>query len=203
MNGSILNSTLVALSIGGLLALLAFLSGRSRPASRPDLSRVVFRYRFLPRFLTIAASVVLPTATTFLVNYFPPLREQKVYIAAAYFVIGSFCLPLVWESEWFYISLDANSIQSRSAWRGSRTFTWDDVTGLSYSSLNMWFILRLTDGAKIRVPLLVGNLKELLSRIEGQLPVDALRHARVGYEKVGRPFPALVNDPILEARSPR
>ena len=203
MKGPILTSALVALCICGVLGLLAFLAGRSRPTARPDLRRAVFRYRFLLRSLTIVASVILPTAITFLIHLFPPVREEKLYVAGIYLVVAVFCLPPLWESAWFYISLDADGITHRSAWRGLRAFKWDDVSELSYNSLNMWFIFRFANGAKIRVPLFVADGKEFLLRVENHLPVDALRQARVGYEKVGRPFPALVNDPILEARPPR
>lgn len=203
MNGSILNSILVAMLICGILGLLAFLAGRNRPMTSTDRGRAVFRYRFLPRAFTIIAAIFLPTAITFLVNYFPPLREEKLYVVAAYLVIGFFCVSLLWEAAWFYVALDREGIMVRSAWRGRRTFRWDDVVEMTYSSLNMWFIFRLADGSKVRISSLVGNLNEFLRGVELQLPVDSLRHARTGYERLGRPFPALVNDPILEARAPR
>lgn len=205
MNGSIpiLVPSLVAISIGGVLGLLAFFAGRKRPASFPHLRRAVFRYRLPVRLFALGATVTLPTAITFLVLLFPPVRTETLSVAGAYLVVGMLCSLLLWESAWYYITLDAKGIAYRSPWRGFKSFPWDDVSLVSYSAFNMWFLIRFKDGDKVRVPIFVGNLKELLHRIESHLPADALRRARKGYEKVGRPFPAMVNDPILEARPPR
>lgn len=199
----ILIPALVALSICAALALIAFLAGRSRPVFSPELQRVVFRYRLLLRSSAVFASVFLPVAITFLLLLITWDRVEPLYVGGVFLLVGMICSPLLWEFAWYFIAVDATGIKHRSAWRGIRAFRWDEISEVTYSVFNMWFIIQCENTAKIRVPILVGNLKEFLLRIEQHLPLDALRHARKGYETVGRPFPALVNDPILEARPPR
>lgn len=205
MQGSIpiLLPALVALSICVVLGLLAFLAGRFRPAPSLEHGRAVFRYRFLLRSFVFFAAAFLPTAVTFLVLLLPPDRLGPLIIGGAYLFAAMVCLPSVWESVWYYVEIDANQITHRSAWRGPRSIRWDEISTVTYSGFNMWFMIRFENDEKIRIPIFVGNLKEFLLRMEQHLPAEALRQARKGYEKIGRAFPALLNDPVLEARPPR
>jgi len=199
----ILLPALTALVASIAVGLLGFWAGLSRPAANPGSLLSVFRYRLLPRLFTVVGSVFFLAAVTFLILLVPPLREEPLFFGLLYLLVILICTPLLWETAWFYVAIDDSGITYRSAWSGLHSFGWDEISELSYSNFNMWFVLRAENGTRIRVPILVANLKEFLHRVESHLPVDALRQARKGYEKVGRPFPPLLNDPVLEARPPR
>ncbi len=80
---------------------------------------------------------------------------------------------------------------------------WDDVESVVWSAVNAWFEFVGRDGDRIRVHAFVTGLNDLLQAAEAEVLPMALKGARAGYTRVGRPFPHLPDEPVLEARQPR
>jgi hypothetical protein len=110
---------------------------------------------------------------------------------------------LVWEAGRFYLLVTPAGIEGRSPWRGVRLIPWEEVDAVRYRALTAWFEIRGADGQTIRVPVFAAGLDDLLRRAEASVPPTALVRARPGYARVGRPFPGLPDEPVLEARPPR
>jgi Bacterial PH domain len=194
---------LIALAVVALLALIAWAGrhGRPRPAPGPDT--LLLRYNLLFRWFAYAIAFGIPAGLTVAVYFHPPRAEVRWYVLGLYLLFAALTLPLVWEASRYYLLVTPAGLEARSAWRGTRFLAWDDIDGLSYSSVNSWFVFSATNGDRLRVSAYVGGLKNLLALAETRLPITAIKAARTGYAKLGRPFPPLPDEPVLEARSPR
>ena len=120
-----------------------------------------------------------------------------------YALFAALSLPLYWESSRYFVLVTPEGLERRSAWRRYCVMAWDDIQKVTFSTINAWFVFHAENGDKIRVSTLMAGVTDLLRLVELQLPPDVLKPARVGYERIGRPFPNFNDEPILEARPPR
>lgn len=194
---------MITLAVVGLLALFAWAGRQGRPRPAPDASTLLLRYRLLFRWFAYAIAFGIPAGLTVAVYLHPPRAEERWLVLGLYLLFGALTLPLVWEASRYYLFVTSEHLEARSAWRGTRVLAWDDVDGLSYSPINSWFVFSAANGEKLRVSAYVGGLKSLLAVAETHLPPVALKGARSGYARLGRTFPPLLEEPVLEARSPR
>jgi hypothetical protein len=89
----------------------------------------------------------------------------------------------------FRLTASPEGLDCQSPWRKGRFIAWDNVQSVSYSRINSWFIIRATDGWKFRIHFFVAGLQHFLDMCEEYLPIEALRGAKAGYERMGREFP--------------
>ncbi len=192
------------LMAGCLIALALMLKAAAHHGQPTGGDRVlVLRHNSLFRWLALLAALVLPVGLTALLRFYPPTRPEVPYLVAAYIVLGLVTLPLVWESSRYYLRVTPTGLECRSPWRGVRTLAWDDVESVVWSAVNAWFEFVGRDGDRIRVHAFVTGLNDLLQAAEAEVLPMALKGARAGYTRVGRPFPHLPDEPVLEARQPR
>jgi hypothetical protein len=194
-------TVLVGVAVAGLLGLLAWAAARTRPAAGG--STLLLRYNPLFRGFVAAAAVLLPVGLTALVLAFPPRPREVGHVVGLYFAFAAITLPLVWEAAWYYVRLTPAGIEHRSPWRGLRFVRWADVRQVTFNPANAWFVIHARDGRPVRAHVWVADLPELLRQVERHVPASALKGARTGYARVGRPFPPLPDEPVLEARPPR
>lgn len=194
---------LIAISVVGLLGLMAWAARRGRPRPGPDDHTVLFRHNGVFRWFAYVTAFGIPVGLTALVIAFPPKAEEVWYALGAYVLFAGLTLPLVWEASRFYLLATPEGLESRSPWRGLRFLAWEDVERVTFSQANAWFVFHGRDGTVIRVHMFVGGLTDLLRLTELRVPAGALKGARMGYERLGRPFPRQPDQPVLEARPPR
>jgi hypothetical protein len=194
---------LIAVSVMGLLGLMAWAARRGRPRPGADEHTLLFRHNAIFRWFAYLTTFGIPLGLTALVVFIPPRGVEVWYVVGVYAGFAALTLPLFWEASRYYLLVTAEGIVCRSAWRGTRFVRWDDLRDVSFSTTNAWFVFHARDGKKIRVHMFVTGLNDLLRLVELRVPADRLRNAKPGYDRVGRPFPRLRDDPVLEPRHPR
>jgi hypothetical protein len=155
------------------------------------------------RWSVLAVAVLVPVGLTVLQRFVPPVRRDVPYLLGLYLVFTGVMVPLVWEAGRYYLLATPDGLEARSAWRGARAIGWDELDEVRYSALNGCFEFRGRDGQTVRAFTFAAGLNDLLRLVEGHVPAALLTRARAGYARVGRPFPALPDEPVLEARAPR
>jgi hypothetical protein len=195
------------LLIAGSAALLAVLTATSARQGVPRPLRgehvLVVRHSPVFRWSVLLAAVLIPFGLTVALRYYPPRRVDVPTFLGLYLVATGLLVPLVWEAGRFYVLATADGLEGRSGWRGVRVIVWDDVEAVSYRPLLGGFEFRGRDGATIRATAFAAGLAELFRLVEANVPPGALKRARAGYARIERPFPALPDEPVLEARPPR
>jgi hypothetical protein len=185
-----------------LLALLTAVSAR-RGQPWPDSSFLLVRHSPVFRWTVLAVAILVPVGLTIWQRSSPPLRRDVPLLLGAYLSVAAVTSVLVWEAGRFYLLATPTGVEGRSAWRGLRAIEWDDLEVVRYRPLAACFEFRGRNGGTIRVPAFAAGLDELLRRVEASVPPGTLVRARAGYARLGRPFPALPDEPVLEARRPR
>jgi hypothetical protein len=195
------------LLITGCAAMLALLTASSarRGLPRPVPGGPAFLVRYSPVFRWTVAGIALlvPAGVTIGLRYSRPVRQDVPLLLAVYLLGAALFTLLVWEAGRFYLLATPTGLEGRSPWRGVRVIPWDEVDAVRYQPLAAWFEIRGLAGQTIRVPTFAAGLDELLRRVEAAVPPGVMVRARPGYDRLGRPFPALPDEPVLEARPPR
>jgi hypothetical protein len=193
--------------ITGCAVLLALLtaSAARRGLPRPLPGGSVFLVRHSPvfRWTVLAVAVLVPIGLSVGLRYNRPLRGDVPFLIGVYVAVAAVTTLLVWEAGRFYLLATSAGLEGRSPWRGVRAVRWDELEVVRYRPLGTWFEFRGSDGQTIRAPAFTAGLDELLRRVEASVPPGTLVGARPGYVRLGRPFPALPDEPVLEARRPR
>jgi len=199
----LISHAIITLAVFGMVALMVWAGQQGRPRPRAGPHTLLLRYNALFRGFTYLAAIGIPVGLTAVLYFHPPRGIQRWYVLSLYLGIAAVTMPLVWEASRYYLFVNPDGLEGRSPWWGSRFLAWDDIQEVRYSTMNSCFVFRATNGDKIGVSGFVGGLKSLLALVEQRLPPTALKKARTGYEKLGRPFPPLPDEPVLEARAPR
>lgn len=181
---------------------LAFAAYYGRPRIAANAQAILLRHNALFRGVTLVMVLGVPLGFTILVWFVPLLRSEVPYLLGLYLPLIGLSLALYWESHRFYLLLTPDGVKCRSPWRGRRFFSWSDVESVSFSSINSWFVVRAAAGGKMRVHSYVAGVAEFLRIIELRMPAQAFRDARPGYARLGRTFPQMPDEPILESLPP-
>ena len=200
------NPLTFVLMAGCLVALSVLLASSARqglPRPVPGGPTRLFRHNGLFRWFALAAAAGLPIGLSALLYLHPPQRPDVPYLVGLYLVFAVVTLPLVWEAGRYYLLATPEGLECRSPWRGVRAVPWEDVVAVNYSGVNAWFEFVGRDGDRVRAHSFVARLNDLLAAVEARVPASALKGARAGYARIGRPFPPLTDEPVLEARAPR
>ena len=193
----------IALGVLALLGLMALAGSRGRPAPSTSGPSVLFRHNPIFRGFAYVSAFGIMAGLTGIVYVYPPHGHEIWYILGLYLFFAALTLPLVWEVSRFFVFVTPDGLIARSAWRGGRTIAWDDIGEVRFSTLNAWFAFRSTNGDEIRAHAFVAGLRDLVRLVELRVPTRVLKKARVGYERLGLPFPELNDEPVLEARPPK
>jgi hypothetical protein len=199
----LLSFAFIVIGVIALLGLMVWAARRGRPSPGPGDYTVLFRYNAVLRGFATFAAFGIPAGITALVLVFPPKPDEIVYIIGVYLLFATLGLPLFWETHRFYLLVTPDGIQRHSAWLPFRSIAWDDLQEVRFVAGNSWFVFASTDGTKIRASTLISGLSDLMRLVELRVPHERLRHARAGYERIGRAFPEMPDQPRLEARRPR
>lgn len=187
-----------------LLALLTAASARrGLPRTLPGDRVVLVRHNPMFRAVVLGLAVLLPAGLTVFLYYYPPVRPDVPFILGLYLVSAGLSTLFVWEAGRFYLLATPIGLEGRSAWRGLRVVAWDDLEAVAFSRLNNWFEFRGRSGARVRAMTFAAGLNDLLRVVEDNVPAEALTGAQTGYNRLGRRFPGLPDEPVLEARRPR
>jgi hypothetical protein len=187
-----------------LLAVLTAVSARrGLPRPLPGDHVLLVRHSPLFRSTVLALAVLLPVGLTAFLYFYPPVRPDVPFVLGLYLVTAGLSTLVVWEAGRFYLLATPIGLEGRSAWRGIQVIAWDDVEAVVYSPLNAWFEFRGRAGERVRAVAFATGLNDLLRVVEENVPAAALTGARTGYARLGRRFPVLPDEPILEARRPR
>jgi hypothetical protein len=191
----------IVFGVLGLLGLLTWSARRGRPDPGPP--GLLIRHSAAFRLSALMTALAVPVALLLALAVFPPLREEARYALLAFTVVLVMTLPMYWEAARYYVYATAHGLEGRSPWRAARYFAWDDIREVTFSPATGWFTFRAWDGDRIRLPATGVGVPELLGMVETHVPSAILKQARMGWERVGRPFPRPRDEPILEARPPR
>jgi hypothetical protein len=185
----------VFVGIGGtvmaVLFLLLWAGLRGKPREDPATGTVVFRYNVFVRVLSIVLAFGPPIAITLLVLFAKPVQnEDDLWAVVFLYVLFAFLgIPLLWETVRYSLAISPAGLACRSPWRGNLFIPWDEVSQLSYSGTNAWFVIHATTGQRFRVHLFVAGVGRFLELVEQHLPPESLEQARPGYNLVRRAFP--------------
>ncbi|MBY0524144.1 MAG: ABC transporter permease [Gemmataceae bacterium] len=181
---------IISISVLAFMGLLLWAAQRERPVADPVAGTVRIRHSMVFRWFSYFMAFVPPLGITVLLFFNPPRKDGDVFaIVFLYLLFGGLSAPLLWESLCFSVVLSSEGLDCRSPWRGRRFIPWNEVQELSYGAVNSWFIIRTRAGDRFRVSILVPGLKLLLEQFEQRLPSKAMEGARLGYTRIGRPFP--------------
>jgi len=193
--------------VAGCAVLLAVLTAasarRGLPQPAPGDRAFLVRHNPLFRWIVLGLAVLLPAGLTGFLYFYPPVRPDVPFILGLYLVAAGLSTLLVWEAGRFYLLATPEGLEGRSGWRGVRFMPWDDVEAVVYSPLNAWFEFCGRSGELVRAMAFAAGMHELLRIVESHVPAEALTGARKGYFRLGRRFPGLPDEPVLEARRPR
>ena len=187
-----------------LLALLLATTARNgMPRPRPGDRVVLVRHNPLFRAVVLGLAVLVPAGLTVFLYFQPPARPDVPLVLGLYLVSAGLSTLFVWEAGRFYLLATPVGLEGRSAWRGLRVIAWDDLEAVAYSPPNAWFEFRGRAGERVRAMTFADGVHDLLRVVEENVPAEALVGARAGYNRIGRRFPGLPDEPVLEARRPR
>jgi hypothetical protein len=193
--------------LAGCAILLALLTAA---AARRGLPRVItgsglllVRHNPVFRWFTLMAAVLVPAGLTILLVVYRPTRQDVPYLISLYLFFAGLTTLLVWEAGRFYVLTTPTGLEGRSAWRGTTVIRWDDFEAMLFRPFGSWFEFVGIDRVRIRAHTTATGIPELLRIVETRAPVEYLKPARPGYARIGRTFPPLPDEPVLEARPPR
>ncbi len=176
----------VAIALGALLVAAT----RGRPTVVEEDGTLRFRYSWLFRGFAFFSGIVLPLGVIVLI-FFVPIKNLNDLLGAAvlfglFFGLG---IPLWREASRFALVVSEEGLDCQSPWRSRKFIAWNEVESISFSTMNLWFIIKAKDGRKFRVHVFVSGVSVFLEKCEWHLPTSALVGAKLGYAQVGRPFP--------------
>lgn len=189
-----------------VLALVAFLGfgfvwlllsiARWAPPDRIDGETITFRHGQLLRAFAVIVFFGVPFAMGLMLIAYPPrsnLTMSASVVVAALFGLAGFLLT--WEAFQYRLVVSPAGLECRSPWKGRFTQTWDSVTAVEYSTVNMWFVLIFQGGSEFHVSTLVPGVSQFLEACERRLTPEQMAGAKRGYGWVRRKWPHGANLP--------
>jgi hypothetical protein len=181
-------------AVGCLITLLLVLlvlvnSVRRLPKTDPETGAAILRYTWFVRGTALVFGVLSApflALGSFVALAAPPQVGPEIQFST----LGGFLLfgPLFWflllEVLYRRLLVTEKGIHSRSPWRAARCFGWEEITRVSYSALNSWFILTGAEGRTIVVSVHMTGIRSFVRAIRSQLARENYRQAEVGFTHV-------------------
>lgn len=176
---------LFSAAAGAMVLLWLFLAMRRAPEtpSVPDV--VVLRYgAFLKMFAWIIA-LGIPGLLIWVMMQVP-LRSPHGPLIVGGGVLGLAILGglLLIETARVRIAVTDEGIQSASPWRRERVIPWQQVSKVSFSMLNRWFLVTSIHGTTIRVSVFLKGVREFAARLKQRLPPERYAGAERGFTMI-------------------
>jgi len=150
--------------VGGAIALgIQAAARRALPESRDGL--VVLRY---PRALNILVGLLF-------VLFFFATVHNAIYGSKVDSYAIALLVPLVLsvaggylfvETSWVSVLLSDATLQHISPWRCDRMVAWGDVVGVSYSSVNNWYLLYTRSQGIVRISIMLRGADVVLEYLD-------------------------------------
>lgn len=135
------------------------------------------RYRGMIKLVPIC-SIWLALAVTALAIIETPSEPVSIIINSL------ICLALILfafriSTEIFFkvVKLNKQRIEYSQAWGKPMTYTWHEVDSVQFSRIWQAFELQFNDGRRVKVSLMMDNLRSFLQLLSQQLPRDKYLHA--------------------------
>jgi hypothetical protein len=202
-HASLVPFVLMAACAVALALLTAGSARRGVPRVRPASGSFLVRHNPMFRWFSLAAGVLVPVGLTVLLSFYRPARSEVPYLIGLYLFFAGLTTLLVWEAGRYYLLATPEWLEGRSAWRGTTVIRWDELERLGFRPMSLSFQFVGRGRARIHAQTVVAGLPTLLGVVESRVPPDLLKPARPGYARIGRKFPPLPDEPVLEARRPR
>jgi hypothetical protein len=185
LNSSLITEILVAC----VTILLIWTAQKGRPTFSPDDGALRFRYSLAIRGLAIIMAFVVPAGVVLLAMTRKMQTDDPWTVPAICALFAALGAPVWWEAFRFSLIICPKGLDCSSPWKGRHFIAWNEITQVSFSSINSWFVIKSATGRSFRVSLFVSGIPEFLAQCERYLPPAALTKARHGYAEVGREFP--------------
>ncbi len=174
-------------AIGAFWLLLAA-ARNGKPEVDRTTGTMIFRHGRLYRAMALIVLLGLPALILGLAIAAPP----KTPFGFVFFnCLAGLCLAvgaaLTWDAFRYRLCVTANGLEYRSPWRGPVLFVWDEVSALTFSQVNLWFVAAAKDGRMIRIPVLLPGVRRFLEVCEARLPSEVRLGSRAGYVWVKYP----------------
>lgn len=174
----------------GVFWLLLTAARRGEPTTDRNTGGLVFRHGRMFRVVAVAALVGLPIVIGLLFLTTPPKSSAGVVLFVLMGVVCvGFGVVLTRDAFRFQLTVTSAGVAGRMPWRGAVSIPWADVTAVTFSRGNVWFVVHANDRRAVRVSALVPGLTHFLDRCERQLDPERLTGAGPGYRWVNRPLP--------------
>jgi hypothetical protein len=137
-----------------------------RPARPPGDDVLALRYPTLLRYFALIVAMTIPLLMAYMMATFAWGSMRSLLVAGGSLAILSLLGGLLLlETEKVALYLTAESLVFDSPWRHRRTIRWSDVSRVSYSSLNRWYVFRDGANTTIRASVYLVGLTHLLTAI--------------------------------------
>ncbi len=177
--------------IVAVISLMIRVAKAGRPTPTDDGKALSFRHTGLFRGFALISLIVLPGGIL-LSDIFGETHPSDPW--AIPFICGlllAIATPMCLEAFRYALIVSPEGLDCHSPWRGRFFIAWGDVSQLSYSTINGWFVIKSKAGKSFRVHMFVSGLDEFLEQCERYLSLAALAKSKPGYDMVGRTFPGL------------
>ena len=166
----------------GLSMILLLRLARKNPAVDPQTGEFVLVYSNVLRTASALVATVVPLAVGVLAIFKPPKDVVEVWCIVALIAYFAIHGAVLWvESTRVKIHIGPQGIRGRSPWRrGERSIAWTDVQRVTYSKVNVWFVIHGQNGIKIRISLYVTGIRSLVQAFRDHLPAQKYEAAAKG-----------------------
>ncbi|CAN5569834.1 hypothetical protein BH11PLA2_BH11PLA2_36180 [soil metagenome] len=94
---------------------------------------------------------------------FPPTDPLMTWLnTAGVTLLGTCGMALLWESFRWSLTVSPTGLDCQSPWKPRKLAGWSDVTSVTYSKMNSWYIVRFRDGKSFRVPAIVPGVQRFV-----------------------------------------
>ncbi len=146
---------------------------RRRPSPPPGDDVLTLRYSWALRWFALVIAMAIPILMAAMMANLVWGSLRPLLIAGGSLTLLSILGGLLLiETDKVSLHLTADSLVFDSPWLRRRTIRWDDVSRVSYSSLNRWFVFRDSAGVSIRASVYLVGITHLLTAIRVRIPPE-------------------------------
>jgi hypothetical protein len=159
----------IAGTIGAVVGtlILVMLLRTVRPTARRSGPRFVLEYGNAMRGLGIASLLL---GGCFLYAASRSSLDQRVLAWAVSGALAGCALYIFLEVFLVRVEFDESFIYPFSPWRGRRRIPWSDISSLSYSEINRWYVIRTRSHGTLRISTFLSGIASFVERLNETEP---------------------------------